>query len=292
MAAPLVAVNPLSFSTRTVAVGNSATIRVLDVNGAEISLTPVPDAFAVIDVARNPGESLIDSVVVTVTAGEIVIDALSFGYPATASKDDIACVIAPNDEFVCVVTDLASGDFTAGANGTVTVSGSQVTGTGNLYAAPGETLADGSTIAPLTISLGTVAESATLDFTAGATGLSIAVSSVYDTSFDRGGDLATVAAVYTTFDIYGDMSSFDIDAAGVITGQAASGCVLSGQVSVIDATANVYDVNLVADVATCAGFGGNYDGLGTSQDENAVDDLFIFAVFVDGQLMIVAEATK
>ena len=272
--------------------GNTATIRVIDVNGAEISLTQVPDAFAVINVARNAGESLIGSVVIAVAAGEIVIDALSFGYPATGSTDDIACVIATNNEFVCVVSDPANGDLIAGANGTITVNGSQVTGTGNFYAAPGETLVDGSTIAPLTISAGTVAESATLDFTAGITGLSIAVSSAYNTSFDRGADLATVAAVYTDFDIYGEMSSFDIDAAGVITGQTASACVLSGQVSVIDATANAYDVNLIADVATCAGLGGSYDGLGMSQDENDVDDLFIFAVFVDGQLMIVAEAIK
>jgi hypothetical protein len=98
--------------------------------------------------------------------------------------------------------------------------------------------------------------------------------------------------MYTMFDLFGDMSSFNIDATGVISGQSATGCVLSGQVSVIDAAANVYDVNLIADAATCGALSGSYDGLGTSQDEDVADDSFIFAVFVDGQLMIVGQAVK
>jgi len=88
------------------------------------------------------------------------------------------------------------------------------------------------------------------------------------------------------------MSSFAIDAAGVISGQVTTGCVLSGQVSVIDAAANAYDVNVVADAATCGALSGNYDGLGTSTDETVMDDAFVFAVFVDGQLMIVGQAIK
>lgn len=284
----------MSFSTRTVTAGDNATIQVLDENGVEISLTAVPDSFAVINVVRDPGagESLIGSVVLTVNTGEIVVDAFTFGYPSTASADDLACLFAPNDEFVCIVTDTVTDAFLAGANGTFQVNGDQVSGAGNLYAAPGETLADGSTVAPLTISAGTVAEGNSLDVTVDSAGVSITVTSVFDASYDRGADLATVAAMYPTFDIFGDMSSFDIDATGVISGQSATGCVLSGQVSVIDAAANAYDVNLVADAATCGALGGNYDGLGSSQDQAAMDDSFIFAVFVDGQLMIAGLAVK
>ena len=287
----------LTLSTRTVTAGDIATIEVFDVNGASISMTVVPDnAFQQIVVNRNPGQPLIGSVEITVTTGEIVIDPFTFGFPSTAATDDIACLLAPdpNDDFTCIITDATTGDLRAGANGTYTVNGDQVTGTGDVYAAPGETLVDGSsTIAPLTISAGTVDEDTTLDLTIVSSGLSIAVTSDFDPTYDRGADLATVADVYTTFDIFGDMSMFVIDAAGVISGQSVAGCVLSGQVSVIDAAANTYDVNLdVADVGTCGALVGDYNGLGTSQDENATDDAFIFAVFVDGVSMIAAQALK
>jgi len=284
----------LSFSTRLVGANDNATIQILDEDGVQLSSTNITTTFQQIVVNRDPGagESLIGSVVITVGAGEIVIDSFTFGFVSTGSTDDIDCLFAPNNEFVCVVSDAASGDFVGGANGTYQVNGSQVTGAGNLYAGPGETLADGSTIAPLTISTGTVVEDTSLNLTIASTGLSIAVTSTFDALYDRGADLATVQAVYSTADILGDMSSFAIDAAGVISGQVTTGCVLSGQVSVIDAAANAYDVNVVADAATCGALSGNYDGLGTSADETVMDDTFVFAVFVDGQLMIVGQAIK
>ena len=282
----------LSFFTRTVTAGDNATIQVLDENGVEISLTAVTNAFQQIDINRGPAESLIGSVIITVGSGEIVIDQFVLGYPSTASTDDIACLFAPNDDFVCVITDLTTGDFIGAANGTYQVNGNQVTGTGSIYAAPGGTLIDGSLVAPLTISAGTVVEDTSLDLTVGNLGLSIAVTSAFDATYDRGAALATVQAMYTTAQILDEMSSFEIDATGLISGQTASGCVLSGQVLVIDAAANTYDVNLVADAATCGALSGTYDGLGTSQDEAVMDDSFIFAVFVDGQLMIVGQALK
>ena len=152
-----------------------------------------------------------------------------------------------------------------------------------------------STIATLTISAGTVVEDTSLDVTIISSGLGIAVTSLFDATYDRGADLATEGVMSaTSFDIFGDMSSFAIDATtGVISGQSVAGCVLSGTVSVIDAAANTYDVNLVvADVGTCGALVGDYNGLGTSQDENATDDAFIFAVFVDGVSMIAAQAVK
>lgn len=284
----------LVFSVRTVTAGNIANIQVLDQFGIEISSSVVPDNnFGQINVSRNPGQPLIGSVVITVTIGEIVIDNFTFGYPSTASTDDIDCLFAPNDDFVCVLTDATTGALIGGANGTYQVNGDQVTGAGNLYAAPGETLADGSATAPLTITAGTVEENDSLGLTVDSTGLSRAVTSLFDVTYDRGADLATVAAVYSTFDIFGDMFSLTIDGAGMISGLSLStGCVLSGLVSVIDAAANTYGVNLVADPTTCGALGGNYNGLGTSQDVFATDDAFVFAVFVDGVSMIIGQAVK
>ena len=289
----------LTLSTRTVNAGDNATIQVLDEFGIEISSTAVTNVFESIDVQRNPGDALIGSVDITVTTGEIVIDSFTFGFVSAPSTDDIACVLAPdpNDDFTCIIIDTTTGDLRAAGNGTYSVNGDQVTGNGNLYAPPGETLANGSTVAPLTISAGTVVEDTSLDVTIISSGLGIAVTSLFDATYDRGADLATVGVMYnTSFDIFGDMSSFAIDATtGVISGQSVAGCVLSGTVSVIDAAANTYDVNLVvADVFNCGALVGDYDGLGRSQDEApmAMDDAFIFAVFVDGVKMIAAQAIK
>ncbi|MDX1406408.1 MAG: hypothetical protein R3192_17890 [Woeseiaceae bacterium] len=284
----------LSFQTRTVSAGDTATIEILDEFGAQLSMTAVPDVFTQINVQRMPGQSRIASVIIEVTSGEIVIDSFSFGFPSTAASDDIACLFAPDprDDFVCILTDTNTGELVASANGTFAVNGDQVSGSGNVYAAPGGELPDGSTIASLDLSSGTVAEVSSLDVIVTSTGLDIDVTAVFDDTYDRGADLATVAAMYTSFDVFGDMSSFDIDAGGVITGQTASGCVLDGLVSVIDAAANAYDVNLVADAGTCGALAGDYDGLGTTQDEAAMNDAFVFAVFVDGMSTIIGEAVK
>ncbi len=126
----------LMFSMRTVTTGHIATIEVLDEFDIQISSTAVTNTFQQINVNRNPGEALIGSVVITVTTGEIVIDNFTFGYLNTASTDDIDCLLAPNDDFVCVLTDATTGNLVGGANGTYQVNGDQVTGAGNLYAAP------------------------------------------------------------------------------------------------------------------------------------------------------------
>jgi len=284
----------ISFSIRTVTAGDDAIVRVLDEFGIQITAIVVPDAFTQLVVNRDTsiGQSRIAQVQVIVTTGEIVMDSFSFGFPSTASNDDVGCLFATNNEFVCVLNDGVTGDFISGANGVYQVNGDQVTGSGNLYAVPGETLADDSTIAPLTINAGTVVEDTSLGLTIDIFGLPVALTSTFDTDFDRPSDLATVAAVYTTFDLFGDASSFAIDAGGVISGQSASGCNLSGQVSVIDSATNAYDVNLLADAATCGSLGGDYDGLGISSDDTVMDDAFTFLVFVDGQSMIAGEAVK
>jgi hypothetical protein len=95
--------------------------------------------------------------------------------------------------------------------------------------------------------------------------------------------------VYTTFDIFGDPSSFAIDANGAISGQSNSGCVTNGQVAIIDGLFNAYDVSLV--VSDCAALNGSYDGLGITQDSDATDDEFPFAVF-SGQTTIVGAPVK
>jgi len=279
----------VNFHVRTENATDVAEIQLLDENSNLIQMIVPNDVFQEITINRGPGETLIGSVEVTSTSGgDVVIDDFTFGF--SESTDDINCVVANTLEFACATSDTATGEVITSAQGTILTSNSnQVSGSGTLYATPGFVLNDGSTVAALTISGGTVNESNTLDLTVDAADTTSTISTTFDATYDRGSDLATIAAVYTMFDIYGDPSSFTIDATGVITGNSAAGCMLNGQASIIDAAFNAYDVAL--DIASCGGLDGMYDGLGITTDSVAMDDLFVFAVFT-AQTTIVGEAAK
>ena len=201
------------------------------------------------------------------------------------TTDDIRCVVAETLEVACVLTDPVTDEIIGAAQATIQVINiDQVSGTGTLYAAPGFFLNDGSVVAALTITAGTISQRNSLVLAIDAAGAITTVFTTYDAIYERGSDLATVAAVYTTFDIFGDTSSFAIDANGAISGQSATLCVLNGQVAIIDSTFNAYDVAL--DLASCGGLDGVYDGLGLTQDMNATDDVFLFGVFTSQTAII------
>lgn len=281
----------LSFWVRTENITDVSDIQILDQNSAVIMAVVPTNVYQQIVVNRAAGETSIESMVVTSTSGgDVVIDDFSIGFPSTTdTTDDISCLVAETLELVCTVSDVATGDFVAGIQGTVQVNGSAVTGSGTIHAAPGTTLVDGSTVANVTISAGTVDEGNTLDLTISAAGVSVEVSTTFDAVYDRGSDLATVEGVYTTFDIFGDPASFVVDPDGTITSMSNAGCASNGQISIIDSDFNAYDVTL--DVAMCGALDGMYDGLGLTQDGNATDDVFTFGVFTN-QSVIVGDPTK
>ena len=279
----------LSFWVRTENATDVSEIQIFDEAGALIqSLTPT-DVYERIDVTRMAGESFIGTFDVTSTnGGDVIIDDLTLGFSSTT--DGIDCVVATNRDVACALTDIATGEVIAAAQATVQVTNvDQVSGIGTLYATPGYVLTDGSDVAALTITGGTFIEGDTLDLTVTAAGATTTVSTIYDAIYERGSSLDTVAGVYTTFDIFGDPSSFAIDANGAISGQSNSGCVTNGQVAIIDGLFNAYDVSLV--VSDCAALNGSYDGLGITQDSDATDDEFPFAVF-SGQTTIVGAPVK
>jgi len=267
-----------------------STIEIRDLNGNLITplITPTPNYMQYF-VNRTAADPAIRSILVTTpSGGDVIIDDLSFGYLSTT--DDIDCLVAETLEFACILTDATTGALIAGAQGTVQVIGTQVTGSGTLHAAPGTTLADGSsTVANLTIT-GTVSENTSLNLTITAAGTSTAVTTTYNALYERGSALATVDAVYSTFDLFGvgDPTSFAVNN-GVITVSSTSGCMGIGQITVKDANFNAYDVTL--DVTSCGAFNGMYGGLGLTDDDAATDDVFTFAVFTTDSV-IVASPTK
>lgn len=269
--------NTLTFHVRTENAADVSNIDILDENGMLILNVVPTNVFQMVNVT---GATLIGSVEVTSTSGgDVVIDDLTFGYSGSGfagGTDDIGCVVSEMMEVVCIITDAITDEILASAEATLQIANlTEVSGTGTLYAPPGSMLADGKTVAPLTITAGTITEGNTLDLTVDGAGSTNVVSMAFDADYNRGSALATVEAVYASIDIFGDVLSFVIDATGVITGQSAN-CVLNGQVSIIDANFNAYDVQL--DASMCGGLDGMYDGLGITQDDVGTDDVFIFAV--------------
>ena len=289
--------NTLTFFVRTENAADVSNIDIFDADGALIQNVVPTNAFQMISVFRGAGQTLIGSVEVTSTSGgDVVIDDLTFGYSGSGfagATDDIDCLVADNLEFVCILSDTGTGDVLATVGGTVLVANNtEVSGSGTLYAVPGSVLADGNTFANVTISAGTVSEANTLDLTVDAAGTTSTIATTYDVIYERASNLSTIEAVYTTFDIFGDPSSFSIDAAGVISGQSNAGCMLAGQVTIIDAAFNAYDVSVdVTNIASCAVSDGTYDGLGVSANDMAMDDAFVFAAFT-ADMAIAGQAVK
>ncbi len=288
--------NTLTFFVRTENAADVSNIDIFDADGALIQNVLPTNAFQMISVVRGAGQTLIGSMEVTSTSGgDVVIDDLTFGYSGSgfaAATDNIDCAVADTLEFACILSDTVTGVAVATVGGTVQVTNNtDVSGSGTLYAVPGSVLADGNTFANLTISAGTVSEANTLDLTVEAAGTTSTISTTYDVIYERASDLATIAAVYPTFDIFGEVSAFTIDAAGVISGQSVN-CLLAGQVTIIDAVFNAYDVSLtVTNSVACAVGAGTYNGLGSSVDNVGMDDAFVFAAFT-ADMAIAGQAVK
>jgi len=284
--------NTLTFFVRMPLASDVGNIDIFDENGMLILNVVPTNAFqplnAPISVVRGAGQTLIGSVVVTsISGGDVVIDDLTFGYDGSGfvgGADDIDCLVADtlvagNREFICILID-AVGNLLASAQGTVQVANTnQVSGSGMLYAVPGSVLADGKTVASLTISGGTVSEGNSLNLTVEAAGTTSTVSTTFDPIYNRGSALATVAGMYG-LDIFGDISMVTIDATtGDIFGQSPAGCTLSGGVTIDNAAFNSYIVALdVMDIGTgnCGVPDGMYVGLGTTLDFAVMDDVFVF----------------
>lgn len=168
--------------------------------------------------------------------------------------------------------------------GTASVTnGNQVSASYTYVADLGTTFSDGSTSASCTLS-GTVVERQSLTVnsqctsTAGNT-TQMSVTLTYNPLYNRDASLATIAGLY---DDLGDVLTVSND--GVLFEQSASdGCVLNGQLSVVNSAYNAYDVQF--SISSCgAGLatlnGTTWSGIATLDNTSAPEAL-IFGVVGD-----------
>jgi hypothetical protein len=151
--------------------------------------------------------------------------------------------------------------------GTVSVSGTTVSGNLLGFAPFGTTYADGSNHGTGTLS-GTVAERSTLNLaivftTSAGTATTSNLPMTFNATYDEPSSLATMAGTFTAV----DGSVVSVSGGGSVTGQnATNGCVINGMISVINPSYNAYGVSY--SFASCTGLyavqnGVTETGLGT-----------------------------
>lgn len=146
-------------------------------------------------------------------------------------------------------------------DGSYTLSGNNLSGNLTVYRI------SGSVIGTATIS-GTVTEkssiSASFSTSVGSKGT---ISLSFNSLYNRDSSLSLIAGFWDS--TIGAALTIVIENDGTFFGQDSDGCVLSGEISILDAEYNLYDVNL--SVASCGVSNGSYDGFATLLTDNILE---------------------
>lgn len=176
-------------------------------------------------------------------------------------------------------------DFGQGFGIAAVSNGNQVDASYTYVADLGTVLFDGSTSADCTLS-GTIVERQTLTVASNCTTTlgsttQVTASLTYDSLYERNASLATIAGQYSDF---GDVITID-NTGAVFEQSATTGCVLNGQVSVINPEHNAYGVAFT--VGGCgAGFtelnGTSWSGIGAlDNSDSSTPEELVFGVTGD-----------
>jgi hypothetical protein len=185
-----------------------------------------------------------------------------------ANVDSIALV--RGDGRVVQLADNTSTSCRSVAEGQLSVSGSSFTGSGVAVILPGCTNPDGST-SDTWVNSGTFVESSSITeqtTTTTANGTKTTVNNAwgFDPLYDEASSLSKLVGNWSD-----GPDTMSIDANGVMSQQdATTGCVLAGQISIIDSTKNLYAVSFTLNNCTGASAGANgvtQSGLGALDDK-------------------------
>lgn len=226
------------------------------------------------------------------------------------------CLLVESGDLACVLTDTSNvyvepfrinNRIVGAVHGFAQVSSAtQASGSGKIYATPGNVLPDGSSVvAELTITGGSLGDDdhlgkyGRLELTFISLGEEYTFNGLFDHEYGAWGNLIwPVEGVYTDFNIYGDPASLSIDADGELFMQSASGCSGIGKTGKITAPlapgmTGYLARNLDLTVSDCAGLDGAYEGMAFFI-ETALDDAtdhLVIAAFND-MAALVGEAVR
>lgn len=159
--------------------------------------------------------------------------------------------------------------------GNGTVSGNSFVGTLTAYAPWGDTFPDGTKIGTASIS-GTVKTRISILGSYSGTGDNGTFALTFDSIYLRPSSLSLVSGNWFHNSPQLGSVLMTIDASGNITGITSSGCVYSGNVSLINPSFNAYRASI--NISSCGALNGNNSGLAMLDDMVKLNDTLIASV--------------
>lgn len=166
--------------------------------------------------------------------------------------------------------------------GTAQVSGSDTVGSGQGYAAIGETWSNSLGVTPVTIDatlVGSKSLTGTWTTTSGESG---SFNFSYEPEYENNSALTLLEDVWVD-DLSMPFVTFTIAADGQFFAQNAIGCTTNGQFSIVDASVDVYAVT--STIANCP-LAGDYIGLATLGEVVDPDDTLLLVISNDDQALV------
>lgn len=185
------------------------------------------------------------------------------------------------EEYVALTADggsfrLISVDSDVQFHGTVSVSGTDMSGSVRAFADTGVNWLDGNHVVDASIAAVISERDSISGSWVNASGESGSFELFYDVIHEKDANTGLLADVWTGYDDTGNPEvSFSINANGSFSGQNSMGCVSTGQFTVIDPTYNLYEIQ--SEIANC-GIAGSYSGLAVLADLAAVNDVLLVSI--------------
>jgi len=98
----------------------------------------------------------------------------------------------------------------------------------------------------------------------------------YDSLYERDSSLSAISGNYSKSDGAGYTVTYSIDAAGVFTGSDTRGCMVNGNVEILDKDFNMYKASVI--VTNCGETNGHYSGLAALADGVSQNDTLLFSM--------------
>jgi len=172
--------------------------------------------------------------------------------------EELVGITTSDGRFTLISLDTFGPDTFGQYIGMLTVNGTDATGSGSAYAAPGTTWDNGSTVLEISITA-VINEQTTMSgswtASSGETG---SFELDYDADYERDSSLVLLEGVWYVYDdILNPVLTLTVDAGGAFTAQNNLGCQSLGQISIIDASFNVYGWDVA--ISNCL-IDGDYSG--------------------------------
>lgn len=215
------------------------------------------------------------------TGGGIYIGSIQIASgPAIGQNVATVFIVSETGQLAGAVAPSLTKPVTSLFSGTLTANTSLgFTATGSLIAAPGFTLPDGSTTAPLTIA-GTLSPQSFIagEFTANSE-VGILAGAYNASLYQRAVSLSLFAGNWNLRDSTSVTGTIQVQSNGAFTGTGTgtnnAGCQYSGQISIPNASFNAESVTMTL---TGCSLAGSYSGLSALYDFLSADDTVIFGL--------------